>query len=383
MKNNFCKYVLIFCIIIEIPFLQRIDGISDIQTILQIVLSGVLLVKLLHGSKIARYNVILIGFLSLYVVSTALNSANLKGAIAESLHILSTSLFIEFGVKNNARMLAKGALWFFLIICSLNFLSLILYPEGLYSETNLQYTSNLHWILGYKNLHILYIMQLILWGGVYDILTNDKITKISISLILYSLIMAIAANSTTSIVGICILLAFEILLAIRPKTKIINILIFLIIYVLSFVSVIVFRIQERFDGAIYGLTGKHSDLVGRTYIWDSILDLIKRRLFLGYGKETALVRQSKMIRYQASHAHNEVLEIVYRTGLLGSVLLFVLIRESFGPLYEYKESKICKYLTIAIFSIGVMTLTEYYAFQFLIPFFAISYNIKFLIKNEK
>ena len=39
------------------------------------------------------------------------------------------------------------------------------------------------------------------------------------------------------------------------------------------------------ESIIFSLTGKHSDFVGRTYIWDSVISMIKEKPIIGYGKE--------------------------------------------------------------------------------------------------
>ena len=377
------QFFIAMAIIMEIPFLGRFPIVASTQSALQVLLAILILIQLIRKSKISRYNILLIICLALYIFSTYLNNGNIKGVLSESLGVLSLSLLIEYGLKEKRVGLMKGAYYFFLCCVVINLVTLFASPTGLYVTENLQYATKLNWFLGYKNLHILFLFQLILWGVIYDIYNKKKVSKKTIIATALSFITAMAAKSTTTLVGLIIIAILLLLNELRKDVKILRIYNFLILYIATFISIVFLRLQEKYDDFIFDLTQKHSDFVGRTNIWDSVLGFIKERPLIGYGKEESIIRQTKTIRWQAAHAHNGILEVFYRIGVVGAALVAALIGMSFRELNKHKNEKITKALIAMIASMFVMLLTEYYAPQFIIPLLTIAYNIRYLLNGKE
>lgn len=49
--------------------------------------------------------------------------------------------------------------------------------------------------------------------------------------------------------------------------------------------------------------------------------IYKTKKFLGYGVENSLMRLNKTNMFQSYHAHNQILEIIYKSGLIGLIFL--------------------------------------------------------------
>lgn len=86
------------------------------------------------------------------------------------------------------------------------------------------------------------------------------------------------------------------------------------------------QIFLRFSDFIVNTLHKSPTLGGRVPIWQNCLIYIKNQPLIGFGYETRSVTLSKII---LSHAHNIILEILYRGGIIG-MIFFVMAMLSLG-----------------------------------------------------
>lgn len=72
-------------------------------------------------------------------------------------------------------------------------------------------------------------------------------------------------------------------------------------------------------------TSKGVTLNSRTYIWDCALRLIREKPVFGYGTFTDKQLHTDFVLYGTTHAHNLLLELLLRTGIVGTAgyLLFL------------------------------------------------------------
>lgn len=78
-----------------------------------------------------------------------------------------------------------------------------------------------------------------------------------------------------------------------------------------------FQVQNLIASLLDNLS-KGVTLNSRTYIWDSALQLIRQRPLLGHGTFTEKALYDEYILYGTSHAHNLLLELLLRTGIVGT-----------------------------------------------------------------
>jgi O-antigen ligase len=79
--------------------------------------------------------------------------------------------------------------------------------------------------------------------------------------------------------------------------------------------------------------------------------------------------------------HNSLLDLLYKTGIIGFVSYIIIIYKSLKELYKYRDYKIAKFISIVLFTYFIMMLTEAYPYDFIIFIFVFCYNVKFLIKE--
>ena len=145
---------------------------------------------------------------------------------------------------------------------------------------------------------------------------------------------------------------------------------------------LLFKIQNLFSSLIVNVFHRDVTLTGRVYIWDYVIGFIQEQPFLGYGIEDRLYRLSKTHFLQSYHAHNQFLEILYKTGIIGSISIILIAFTSFKELYKYKKHDVSKILSVTMFVFLVMMLTEAYSYEYFMYLFVLCYNSKYLIKNK-
>lgn len=106
---------------------------------------------------------------------------------------------------------------------------------------------------------------------------------------------------------------------------------FMVAMALLLVGICVFQIQNLLSSLLDSMS-KGVTLNSRTYIWECTLKLIPQRPWFGHGTFTETQLYEEYILYGTSHAHNILLELLLRTGVIGTAAyLFYLF--SFSPLF--------------------------------------------------
>ncbi len=372
-------YTFFIMSIFEIPYLTaNVSATNSIYFVLQILSGSTILMLYLKKDKISKINIYNALFCLILLLSTYINNGNIMGCIKQIIMIMTISLLFEYGLKNNTKTFFKSISNYFSLLILINFISILMYPSGMYTTT-LNYTDN--WILGYRNLHILYIMLGLLFSYLISIIYYKKLRFRDYVLTLISTVSLFIADSGTSKIGILIILVGCIL----PKilnNRIFNIKSYTIAYIVSCVSIIFLRIQNYFEHLIVDILHRNLTFTGRTYIWDYIIKYINQKPMLGYGKEYIEYRLYKTSHWPSSHAHNLILEILYQSGIIGLISYLIIAYNSFKQLYIYRNSKVSKIISLFIFAYMIMLLTEFYNFEFTIYLFVLGYNVKYLIEGD-
>jgi len=312
--------------------------------------------------------------------STIINKASLIDCLYLSFKILTLSLVVEYGIKFHKKIFIKTTANYLKMLVIINFISILFNPSGMYID-NIGYHQN--WLLGYKNIHILFIIPAIMFDFIYSYYYENKLNIKNYIFLIISYISIILVDSSTSLIGLTIILIFVILNKIFIKLKILNIKTYFATTIIAFFSLIIFRIQNYFQYFIVNILHRNINFTNRTYIWDYVISFIKNKPLLGYGVENSFVRYNKTLYYQSFHAHNQILEIIYKSGFIGLISFIIIIIMSIRQLYENKDNIISKMLSIILFSYFVMMLTEVYSYEYFIFILVVCYNIKNLVKESE
>ena len=391
MKNNqftkllsFLLFILLLLPFFPIPYLEiTFPVLSNICNYYRILSFLFIVFLMINKKSISYFNLSLFLFCIVLLISTIINNADIKQCISSITTILGLCFVIEYGVKNDTKIFLNSfefVLYSFVVI---NFITIILVPEGLYFSHSISFTTKLNWFLGFKNNHIVFIVPALAASIINSYYTYNKLTFRNYFLLIISAISMLIVNSSTSLIGIATIILLLLYLQINKKTKIINIYNFIGCYVSLFFGFVIFRLQEVFKYFIVNVLGKNVTFTGRIYIWDYVMDFIRAKPLLGYGVENANIRYLKTVGVQSYHAHNEILEMIYKSGFIGLLITIYIYYIAIKELYKFKNNKISKIFSIFIFAYSIMMLTEAYSFENIFIFLTIGYNIKYFIKGEK
>ncbi len=381
--NKLIFYLFLLIPFFQIPFLNVIfplmPFINKIHKLIVFVIITLITIKKKNFSKINFYISI---YLIILLFSTFLNNADIIQCIEQMITVFSLINIICYGAKYDTKEFLNAFEFFLYSIVLINFITIILKPGGLYISNSISFTTKLNWFLGYKNNHIIYILPTLLISFINTSYQKGNLKPRNIVLIIISLISLIIINSSTSIIGMFTFVILLILSNLLKKTKILNILTFMIIHITTFFGIVIFRIQEILNKIIIGILHKDLTLTNRTFIWDLVMKLIKQKPILGYGIEDPIIRYYKIKEIKSYHAHNQILEIIYKSGILGVIVIFYICYLSFKQLFKYKETQVAKIISIAIFSYSIIMITEAYSLEILFMFIILGYNVNLFIGGQ-
>lgn len=143
------------------------------------------------------------------------------------------------------------------------------------------------------------------------------------------------------------------------------------------------HIQYIFSNLLDNILHKSITLNSRTYIWTASIDLIKSKFVLGHG-DFSNEQISNFILYGTTHAHNIFLELLLRTGIVGTIgyLWFILgsLKENIKYLYKRPVSILTATMVVQLV---LASMDFYVTFQYFYCFMGIFYYAYCFIEKER
>lgn len=378
--NNIFYFLLLF------PYIKStylsltvswIDMLYNICTLCSFTIICLLYLKKNYKSKICFWIFI---YELILVISSVINQADIVTSIKDLIKIISFCMIVDYGMKRDLKSFMFSLMNLLELHIYINFLSILIYKDGLYVSNLTGYTAN--YFLGYDNLHILYILPALLISKVYSYLYKNNRSIRTLLLIIISLISIIVRWSATGLVGIVLFMIYIIFAKWICNRKFFKVYNYIIANICLFFAIIIFRLQNAFEYIIVDVLKKDLTFTNRTYIWDYILDFIKKKPFIGYGVEEQLVKLNKTRIYKSLHAHNQILEILYQGGFLLLISFAFIIYNISKKINECKNRYIKGLFAWVILTYFIMMLTEAYSFELIFFVFVFIFNID-IICNKK
>lgn len=364
-------------ILLLVPFF-KVDSISylfpqyDILFNYAKLFAFVILIVLFIIDKRVSKIILYIGvYLGILCLSSLINpEVYLVNSIISFVSVLTMCMIVDYGVRHDLKILLNSLLFILFALCVVNFYTVIRYPYGIYINND-GFAYN--WVLGYKNTLILYLFPLTIFSVLKSYVFKGRVDLFSILCFALSFVTIIVVDSSTGIIGLGIILLYFIFYKFFSNSELFNIRSYFITYLIAFISIIVLRIQKLFSFIIVNLLHKDLTFTGRTYIWDSVLEYIKQKPILGYGNQTYRY-STKVIT-----THNSVLDILYRSGLVGLCVYIFLIVNTLYKLFKNRKHKIAMFLSIALFAYFVMMFMEAFNISYYFYILVFCYNVEYLI----
>lgn len=297
--------------------------------------------------KINTFSILTFFYFFFTLFSSIINNT-LSIGIFFSIFIMLAFTYVISLHTNNFLELIKALYYLYSFVVVINFLTMIILPNGIYLGNNLDPI----YFLGGKNSIQMVVLPAIPIILIYSYYIYNRMKFMPIIILLTCVTSLYLSTSGTSIVIFVCMICF--LLLYKKLSLTFNF--YLIIYIALFLLIVIYRLQEKlFGNFIVNVLHKDITFTGRTYIWDIVLENIHHSWLIGFGRGNSLIFKNTL---KYSEAHNGILEILQSSGLIGVFLFFIILIFVGRQLFLYKEYIFSKILAFSLFSYLLIGLTE-------------------------
>lgn len=320
-----------------------------------------------HKIKMNSGIVGLVIFWIIYISNNIVNRVHDSDIINNALSSLFLIwLIIYESKKGNFKNILIALTGIFKTWIWIQFISVILTTNGVHLFGTL--VGDYLYFLGtdnYSSFMLLPMLGIVLFSHQYCTCLEKISKKAYIYVILYTLINLYTKSYTAFISGSIVLTLFLIYNMKRNLLKIFSVKKLLCGILLFVLLVVVFDIPKYFSFILVDILHKGISLSTRTYIWDATLQHIKERPILGFGSTTAEQVKSFFF-YGTTHAHNIFLDLMIRTGIIGTISYIIFMVWPISTVYRNKRWKELYILLIFYAAQLVLSIMDFYV---IIPYF--------------
>lgn len=357
----------------------KLGVILSLQRVLLVVAIGMLLISQLYLSSRGRsikYDLVFVLIISLCMLFAVLTLSN-KGSLSEYTqkvsYLLGPWLYIAvFGATDQRKMLKCCYLSFFIMALANGAAVLLTYEKGGFAPD-----LGTYWLFGQRT-----YMRNILFPALFFSLINDRmngrhLSAVSVFLMIQNPVVLYLVDSMTSCMLSVLIDAAIIALQFGRRIKSLIIVSGIANLFLSIAIIILRKVEFIADFIINVL---HRDLTfsGRVVIWDLALEEVSKSPLLGTGfhsiDDNGLVLSATK---NVSNAHNELLDVAYKGGLLALAVFVALIGRCCIPLVKNGESWFATLLSIFLgsFFIEAVVADIWYPQFFLLLFMSAYFSL--------
>lgn len=352
--------------------IHSIDMFYDIFRIISAVY--IIAIYTFKKVKLSQYTKVLIFYRLYILIIVLLKGGDILTWFNRSSMIIFVCLIVEYNLAKNAKRTISALKD---ILSTLIFINLITWkPDGLYTN---DVNGKKYCFLGLRTR-----IADSVFPAVCIAFIDSKFGKLKSNL--KGWVVYIAAYITfllewvaTAFLGINLLG----ILFVSTKTKLMNRLhpgMLAGIALLANISIVFFRVQNLFAFIIVGILNKSLTLTGRTFIWDSAMEVIKNSIVVGYGE--TLNGTFAFYEWQFWQGHSQLIQTLHDGGIIGCILFVYLNWIVVKELMKYRNHNFTKMISATLFIIYIMMITEIYGYY---PYFyvllTIGANIEILIKS--
>jgi len=269
---------------------------------------------------------VLVLFFNAYVlVITIVNGGELAKVSYYSLYPVAVCIIYQALIHNDTRNFINISATIFEIYIYLNFLFMLILPVVLSLDSPV-------FLLTTKNSLIKYILPALAFSIIRSHITYQALSFRPKLLMAVSLLTVILANSATAIVVMVVVIGGIALMHLFKGFRI-HAGIGILVSVVFFIMIIIFRGQEMFSWFINTVLRRTASFSGRTALWDRALDIIKSNTLFGNGDSTTPFWK---LNFTFQSTHNYYLDLMVIGGV---ILLTVFILMMIYVLYKMNSHK--------------------------------------------
>lgn len=375
-NNKFVIALMMFIFIIPMGILRKTYAVLPMFKI-RFILSLLVTIKFgIHLKKNKKFSpMLIVGIIYCLgrIIRTYVATDMLKSSLFDysSIVMLPLIMIIECGVENNAKGMIEGILIYIETILFLNIFCIAI-PQF---AAMFDYAS----ILGYDNYHFAYFCLALIIPYIYYYICKNKFTFINMIIVwITTVLFSLKYWSATNIVAVFV---FFISLLISKKFKIANIVSYVGVYLVSFVSIVLFNAQYLLSFLIVDVLHKSLNLSLREYVWRDFKNEIVKSPIMGFGYQNDLLynpEQKKML-----YAHNHILQELFNGGIVMYLIYIWFVILPAKKLWENRDNEISKALSSIIFAILIHCLCESVSVSLFVFIFTIAYHVEKYIELGK
>ncbi len=310
---------------------------------------------ILSRVRLSKFTWILGGYQLLLVLVTLFRGGNVVQAAVGGATILGQLVLFETAIKGQLLPFLKitcGILTAYVII---NFFTVLLIPQGLYRTEN----NSPVFFLGMHNRFVFWMLPLLCLSCIYAYFTRGRLTWFQYGLHLLCLTTLLIQWAVGATIGLLILAVYFWVLD-RLEIGVADYRVYLAVYGILWAALTFTDFLQVFSWITEGLLGKGGNLAARLRLWDKGKELLSRdwgHLLFGYGLESdETIRQT----FWYVHLHNNLLNVMYQTGLVGTAVYAGAFLSLVGPLVRWKHHPVGKLLAFVLFAFFIMLLMDTY-----------------------
>lgn len=342
--------------ITEVNKLQWLDRLYDVWKLIAI---GIMTCLWIKNKKMDVKLIVLLTQILSTVFSTIING-NIKNCvpyISIQLSVVYIGILICLVIANNdMEYFLRAAYVLLASYCICNLISVIIFAPigGMYHPDGMRVITKNRYLLGSKNYQVLFIFPFIGLSSIYDIYCFKNIRRVTIILHILSIIPLVVTEAVTAIIGVTMYYIFYFLMSKSTRSaRYLNGYIMILVNLVIFVFVIMLDGQRYFSSFFMMLFHKNLQSQ-RAYIWQKYIEAAFNKLYMGYGY---ISYSERRVSVGVVHAHNQYLDIIYQSGLIGIGIFILLIGYS---LKCVKGDKIKHIIICSIMIWLIMFQSEYY-----------------------
>lgn len=329
------------------------DIIVDYWRVVACICTCVLYLKQ-HG--IARTMLLLVLLLNIVaLIATLLNHGNVMRAISWLINAVSIGMLVEIMLNDNVIICFNTILLPLQILIYANFITLFLYPNGMYASLGISIFGNTQmWLLEYDNTFICYIFPSVVTSIVKSYIQYQRFRPSwgNMILIFVSFATMIMRWTVTGLVGLTAVFLYVLFPKSKERQRA-STYTYIIICALVFLFIVVLRVQNLFEWFIVGVLRKSLTLTTRTAIWDTSWWLITQKPLIGYGLLDAATDPLYQ-RFLVTNPNSLPLFFLYKGGIMMWLVYAIILIVLANKLSTSPKCIISNFLSWSIFCLLLM-----------------------------
>lgn len=373
-ENKKTNYFLTFFILLlllphfEPGYFDTFDQLDFIYNIARVCSGIIAFLCVLRKGKISAFFLSFAALECWMFAVTVFQKGAIKGFLINIVSLLVLGAIVECFSGQMIKHLLHAFLILLEILIYTNFFTILIFPNGLYDSE----WQSLNWLLGYRNSFILYILLALFFSMIWKAYTGN-----SLRFYLLFTVCALTILRCRSATGLLTFGLFVFLYVTKPyRFQWFHSYSITGIWIAGFFLLVIFRLQNIF-APLFQMLGRNVTLSGRTYIWDTTLQMIMENPFIGYGKQTADYRAELVPQaFAAIDAHNYILEILFAGGAIALLFATVFFAKLLKKLYTSRYHLCTKTVLIIMSCYFAVMLTEtLFVSPLLYTFFFIAWRV--------